>query len=69
MTFNHNGTVIADPVTLQTAQPDVFVGGDALTGPSSPLTPSPPGARPPSRCTATCTPDRASPSHATAASS
>ena len=33
MTFNHNGTVIADPVTLQTAQPDVFVGGDALTGP------------------------------------
>ena len=33
MTFNRNGTVIADPVTLQTAQPDVFVGGDALTGP------------------------------------
>ena len=33
MTFNHNGTVIADPVTLQTAQPDIFVGGDALTGP------------------------------------
>lgn len=33
MTFNKNGTVIADPVTLQTAQPDIFVGGDALTGP------------------------------------
>ena len=33
MTFNKNGTIIADPVTLQTAQPDVFVGGDALTGP------------------------------------
>ncbi len=33
MTFNKNGTVIADPVTLQTAQPDVFAGGDALTGP------------------------------------
>ncbi len=33
MTFNPNGTVIADPVTLQTAQSDIFVGGDALTGP------------------------------------
>ena len=33
MTFNKNGTVIADPVTLQTAQSDIFVGGDALTGP------------------------------------
>ena len=33
MTFNKNGTIIADPVTLQTAQPDVFVGGDAMTGP------------------------------------
>ena len=33
MTFNKNGTVIADAVTLQTAQPDVFVGGDVYTGP------------------------------------
>ena len=33
MTFNKNGTVIADAVTYQTAQPDIFVGGDALTGP------------------------------------
>ena len=33
MTFNKNGTVIADPVTLQTQQSDIFVGGDALTGP------------------------------------
>ena len=33
MTFNKNGTIIADPVTLQTAQSDIFVGGDALTGP------------------------------------
>ena len=33
MTFNKNGTVIADAVTYQTAQPDIFVGGDFLTGP------------------------------------
>ena len=33
MTFNKNGTIIADAVTLQTAQPDVFVGGDVYTGP------------------------------------
>ena len=33
MTFNKNGTIIADALTLQTAQPDVFVGGDAYTGP------------------------------------
>lgn len=33
MTFNKNGTVIADPVTLQTQQSDIFVGGDVLTGP------------------------------------
>ena len=33
MTFNKNGTIIADPVTYQTAQPDVFVGGDVYTGP------------------------------------
>ena len=30
--FNRNGTAIADPVTLQTAEPDIFVGGDACTG-------------------------------------
>ena len=28
-----NKTAIADPVTYQTAQPDVFVGGDVYTGP------------------------------------
>ena len=33
MAFNKNGTIIADAVTLQTAQPDVFVGGDVYTGP------------------------------------
>ena len=33
MTFNPNGTVIADAVTLQTEQKDVFVVGDAYTGP------------------------------------
>lgn len=33
MTFNKNGTIIADPVTLQTAQKDIFVGGDVYTGP------------------------------------
>ena len=27
------GTAIADPVTYQTAQPDIFVGGDVYTGP------------------------------------
>ncbi len=31
--LNPNKTVRADPVTLQTAQPDIFVGGDANTGP------------------------------------
>ena len=30
--FNKNGTAIADPVTLQTAEPDIFVGGDAYSG-------------------------------------
>ena len=33
MTFNKNGTIIADAVTLQTSQPDVFVGGVVFTGP------------------------------------
>lgn len=28
-----NGTAIADPLTLQTSEPDVFVGGDCFTGP------------------------------------
>ena len=27
-----NGTVIADPLTRQTAEPDIFVGGDVFTG-------------------------------------
>ena len=30
--FNRNGTVKADPVTLQTAEPDIFAGGDAYSG-------------------------------------
>ena len=30
--FNPNGTAKADPVTLQTAEEDIFVGGDAFTG-------------------------------------
>ncbi|MBQ2062596.1 MAG: FAD-dependent oxidoreductase, partial [Oscillospiraceae bacterium] len=30
--FNPNGTAKADPVTLQTAEPDIFVGGDVYTG-------------------------------------
>ncbi len=30
--FNPNGTVKADPVTYQTAEPDIFVGGDIYTG-------------------------------------
>ena len=30
--FNRNGTVKADPVTYQTGEPDIFVGGDAYTG-------------------------------------
>ncbi len=30
---NRNGTLQADPLTYQTAQKDVFVGGDAYTGP------------------------------------
>lgn len=31
--INRNGTVKADAVTYQTAQPDIFVGGDVYTGP------------------------------------
>lgn len=31
--LNPNKTVKADKVTLQTGEPDIFVGGDALTGP------------------------------------
>ena len=30
--FNPNGTAKADSVTYQTAEPDIFVGGDAYTG-------------------------------------
>ena len=30
--FNRNGTAKADPITLQTAEPDIFVGGDAYSG-------------------------------------
>ena len=30
--FNPNGTVKADPVTYQTAEPDIFVGGDVYSG-------------------------------------
>ena len=30
--FNPNGTAKADPVTYQTAEADIFVGGDAFTG-------------------------------------
>ncbi|MFR5783429.1 MAG: FAD-dependent oxidoreductase, partial [Oscillospiraceae bacterium] len=28
-----NGTVVVDPVTLQTGEPDIFAGGDVVTGP------------------------------------
>lgn len=31
--FNPNGTIKADPFTYQTAEPDIFVGGDVYTGP------------------------------------
>jgi NADPH-dependent glutamate synthase beta subunit-like oxidoreductase/Na+-translocating ferredoxin:NAD+ oxidoreductase RNF subunit RnfB len=31
--FNKNGTVKADALTYQTAEPDIFVGGDVYTGP------------------------------------
>ena len=30
--LNRNGTAIADPLTRQTAEPDIFVGGDVYTG-------------------------------------
>ena len=30
---NRNGTAVADPVTCQTGEPDIFVGGDVFTGP------------------------------------
>jgi NADPH-dependent glutamate synthase beta subunit-like oxidoreductase/Na+-translocating ferredoxin:NAD+ oxidoreductase RNF subunit RnfB len=31
--LNPNNTIKADPITFQTGEPDVFAGGDALTGP------------------------------------
>ncbi len=31
--FNRNGTAVVDPVTLQSAEEDIFVGGDVHTGP------------------------------------
>ena len=31
--LNRNGTAIADPVTFQTDEKDIFVGGDVFTGP------------------------------------
>lgn len=31
--LNRNGTVKADPLTYQTAEPDIFAGGDVYTGP------------------------------------
>ncbi len=33
MRLNPNKTLIADPLTWQTGEPDVFAGGDAVTGP------------------------------------
>lgn len=33
MEFNPTGTLKADPVTYQTAEPDIFTGGDNYTGP------------------------------------
>ncbi len=30
---NRNGTIQADPLTCQTAEPDIFAGGDVVTGP------------------------------------
>ncbi len=53
-----NGTAEADALTYQTAQPDIFVGGDCYTGPSLPSTPLPPASRARSPCTASCTPAR-----------
>lgn len=31
--LNPNNTIKVDPVTLQTGEPDIFIGGDAATGP------------------------------------
>ena len=31
--LNRNGTAKADPITYQTAEPDIFVGGDVYSGP------------------------------------
>lgn len=43
MTFNPNGTAQVDPMTYQTAEADIFAGGDAVTGQKSPSTPLPAG--------------------------
>ena len=31
--LGRGGAAVADPLTYQTAQPDIFVGGDVYTGP------------------------------------
>lgn len=54
MAFNRNGTVQADGVTYQTAQPDIFAGGDVVTGPKFAIDAIAPAARALSPCTATC---------------
>ena len=33
VTINHNQTIIVDPVTFQSTDPDIFAGGDSVTGP------------------------------------
>ena len=50
-TLSDWGTMIVDPVTLQSADADIFAGGDAVSGPAKPsLRPLPPEKnRPPNR--------------------
>ncbi len=54
-----NGTAVCDGLTLQTAQPDIFVGSDVATGRNLRLTPLLPARKPPFPCTAMYTRGRA----------
>ena len=54
-----NGTAVCDGLTLQTAQPDIFVGGDVTTGPKFAIDAIAAGKKPPFPCTALYTRGRA----------
>ena len=61
------GTVLVDPATYQTAEPDVFAGGDLVTGPKFAIDAIAAGKEAAVSSTASCTPAKASSSAVTTA--